>query len=119
MAGNRIGPRARFLYTTDGGEARNYLTDDDHGSAMGAGYAPAGTPAITGIRPRYVIAVASDGVTKRRIVSPTPDNTAYLSGGNIILDGETFQITGRVGESQTFGRFGAPPAGGGPDGGAT
>lgn len=117
MPGNRLGQRGRFLYTADDGVDYNYLTDLDLGSAMGAGFAPFGTPDLPRLlTPRYVLAEASDGA-KKKVIAPTVDNTAYLSGGTVTVDGETFQITGRVGEKYTFGRFGNPAAGGGAGGG--
>lgn len=115
MAGNTLGPRALFRYTTDSGEQGVYLTDVDLGNAIGAVGAAGSDPRVTlyGLTKRYVLCENADGSIRKKVVAPTADNTSFLTGGTLTIDGVTFIITGRVGEKQTFGKGIAGGGGGG------
>lgn len=115
MAGNALGPRTLYRYFTDSGEQGVYLTDTDLGTAIGATPAAGSDPRVTlyGLTKRYVLCENADGSLRKKVTVPTADNTSFLTGGTLTIDGVSFLITGRVGEKQTFGKGGAGGAGGG------
>lgn len=119
MAGNTLGPRTLFRYFTDNADQGVYLTDRDLGLAVGATPAAGSDPRITlyGLRKRYVLCENADGSVKKRVVCPRIENDKFINGGTLTIDGETFIITGRVGESQTFGKGTAGGEGGSGGGG--
>lgn len=119
MAGNTLGSRTLYRYFTDSGEQGVYLTDTDLGLAIGATPAAGSDPRVTlyGLTKRYVLCENGDGSVRKRVVVPTADNTSFLAGGTLTIDGMSFIITGRVGEKQTFGKGGAGGEGGSGGGG--
>lgn len=106
MAGNTLGARKLYVYTADDGTEGVYLTDENLGTAIGATPATSSDPRVTlyGLSKRYVLAENADGTLRKKIVVPTNDDTQFLNGGTLTIDGTSFVITGRVGEKQTFGK---------------
>lgn len=107
MAGNRLGPRGRFQYTSDTGDIYNITTDVDLAAAGGLSVAVAGAGQAPPRRfkPRGVYAQNSvGGVLARRFVICDADAAFYstTSPSNITIDGEVFSTTGRRGETLSF-----------------
>lgn len=115
MAGNTLGERRYYRYVDDGGDEFKYLTDEDLGAAMNATLNDTLPDLPRRFKPRYVLAEAViDGQdVKKKIISPTVDNTAYAANARttITIDGTAFRTTGRVGEKRTFGANPAAAAG--------
>ena len=117
-SGNRSGPRGKYKYTTDSGKVIRLTMDKDLATAAGLVAPPA--DAVTkplGFRPRGVYcqraapqapdgAGTGEGATylARKFI-PCEANAAFYktdSAQDLTIDGEVFQITGRVGERQSF-----------------
>lgn len=106
MAGNRIGPRGWFNYTSDTDETYAIFTDVDLATAGGLTAATAGTTEKPRrLQCRYLVLKSTVGTrtTKRLIVNA--DNALYSDGGSIVVEGESFVVTGRVGEQYTFPQY--------------
>lgn len=106
-SGNRLGPRAVYQYTTDGGIEINLLLDDDLVlTNSGLIFGDDGTTAPKRFKPRVVFAQASvDGkIARKAFVCGSPTAPLYVANApqTITLDGLTFVTTGRRGETQTF-----------------
>jgi hypothetical protein len=116
MAGNRLGPRAKYVYANDaGGE---YVLETDASLAIagfGAGTAapvefdPAApgdaTPAPRRFTPRGVYVQSADGTARKFMICFDPTASAYEreNSGTYTIDTETGWIsTGRRGERLTF-----------------
>jgi hypothetical protein len=116
MAGNRLGERARYLYSSDSGST--YILETDSSLAI-AGFGAAGaapvaynpatpgdaTPAPRRFKPRGVyVQSAADGARKFVICfSATASAYARNNSASYTIDTEEgWQSTGRVGEKQTF-----------------
>lgn len=119
MAGNTLGPREKFLYTTDSGVQIRLNTDKDLGQAGGLTQATAGQGATKplGMTPRGVwcqrsVTQAPDGAgtgegtsrIQRKFIPCGAESALYKSDTpqNVTIDGATFITTGRVGEKQRF-----------------
>lgn len=119
MAGNTLGPRDKFLYTTDSGVQIRLNTDRDLGVAGGLTRATAGQGVTKplGMTPRGVYAQRSvaqppdgggtgEGVTRiqRKFIPCDLDSALYKSDTpqNVTVEGAVFITTGRVGEKQRF-----------------
>lgn len=119
MAGNSLGPRSKFLYTTDSGVQIRLNTDNDLGNAGGLTVAEAGQGLTKplGMTPRGVhcqrsVAQAPDGggtgegVTRiqRKFIPCNANSALYNSDTpqNVTIDGAVFVTTGRRGEVQRF-----------------
>lgn len=115
MAGNRQGPRERYIYTSDGGST--YILETDADLAI-AGFGAAGaapvvydpetpgdaTPAPRRFSPRIVYVQANDGARKA-VIAFTPTASAYArnNSGTYTIDGEAGWVsTGRRGEKLSF-----------------
>lgn len=103
------GSRKYMMYTLDGGSTVAKQVDESNGEALGfddyTGTAPTATAieALALRKMRYILCVNSaDPTQKRRFWVGKPDNTAYLVGGTVAIDGITWQISGSVGEKKTF-----------------
>lgn len=114
MAGNRLGEREKYEYTSDGGEVYKLETDESLAVAgTGAGtaapivYDPATSDAGAEpkrFKPRVVFAQSPvDGARKEVICfDPTADLYQTEQSKTVVIDGETFVTTGRRGEKLTF-----------------
>jgi len=106
MAGNRLGPRGWYSYTSDTDDVYAIYTDVDLATAGGLTPATAGTEEKPSrLQPRYLVlkSIAGRPTTKRLIVNS--DNALYETGGSVTVEGESFTITGRVGEQFTFPQY--------------
>jgi hypothetical protein len=115
MAGNRIGSRSKYVYTSDSGKL--YVLETDASLAIaGFGAASAApvlfnpavpgtaTPAPKRFRPRVVYVQASDGARKA-LVAFSPTSDAYKSevAATYEIDTEAgWASTGRRGEQISF-----------------
>lgn len=107
MAGNRLGPRGRFQYTSDNGVVYNVETDADLATAgeLDAAVPGAGQAPPRRFKPRGVYCQSTGvGPLARRFVICNDDFAGYATtaASNITIDGEVFITTGRRGESLTF-----------------
>lgn len=115
MAGNRLGERARYVYSSDGGSTYILETDTDlalagfgSGAAVPVLFDPAApggaTPAPKRFKPRIVYVQAADGARKALIAfSPTASAYQRNNSGTYTIDEEEGWVsTGRRGESLSF-----------------
>lgn len=118
MAGNSLGPRGKFIYTSDAGNTYSLLLDATLGEAAGlpqrdatSGATATGKP--TRFKPRVVFLEATvpveDGeegetVTLRKELVVNRTNALYNSNsiGTVSIDGVEFTSTGRRGEKMSF-----------------
>lgn len=109
MAGNRQGPRAWYSYTSDTGTVYAIFTDIDLAAAAGLTAAVLGTPEKPSrLTPRYLTLKSITGsLTSKRLIC-NASNSNYSNGGQVTVDGEVFQVTGRVGEKLTFPQLAVP-----------
>lgn len=107
MAGNTLGPRGKFAYTSDTGDVWNLVTDVDLGAASGLPIASSGTgqrkPTGTNLRGVYCQATILGSIVRKFL----PCNAAAVfyntdSPSNITIDGTVFVTTGRKGETYSF-----------------
>lgn len=104
MAGNLLGVRRYYSYTTDSGVDYKYLTDEDLGTAIGATLNDTNPDFPRRFSPRILHCRDAEG-NKKRVVVPTVGNSAYAADASttLTIDGVDFETTGRVGERMTFG----------------
>lgn len=104
MPGNALGPRLYYAYTSDGGVAYKYLTDQDLGTAVGATLNDTNPDMPKRFKPRGVYVESSSG-NRKFVICPLLTTTAYNSNAStsVTIDGVTFKTTGRKGEKQSFG----------------
>lgn len=104
MAGNILGARRYYSYTTDNGDAYKYQTDENLGSAVGATLNDTNPDLPRRFQPRGVYVENSTG-QRKFVICPTTSTTVYNqnSSTDITIDGTTFSATGRRGERMTFG----------------
>lgn len=106
-AGNTLGQRGRYAYTSDTGEIYNITTDVDLATAAGLPAATAGTgsakPARLGLRKVFLQGTVG-GVTVRKSLTVNPDSTLYNTDApsTVTIDTVVFTTTGRKGESLSF-----------------
>lgn len=117
-AGNVLGPRGTFTYETDQGVTYNITQDRSVGEAVGntistnAALPVLPISATKPIKPRYILVVDSDEPTKRKkIVIGDPTNSLFASAASatVTINGETFEVTGRVGEKRSTLRLTPAP----------
>lgn len=107
MAGNTLGPRGKFAYTSDTGEIYNIVTDANLGAAAGLPVATSGTgqrkPTGFTLRGVYCEGVV-DGNKVRKRLPVNVDSPLYAtdSSTTVTIDGTTFTTTGRQGEAVSF-----------------
>ena len=116
MAGNRLGPREKYLYESDGGAT--YIVETDVDLAI-AGFGAAGAapvvydPANPGtavsapkrFKPRGVYVQSTADGARKFVIAFDASATAYarLNSSTYTFDGEADWVsTGRVGEKLTF-----------------
>ncbi len=107
--GNRLGPRATFVYETDSQENIVYQADRSVGLAVGNVLATTAerpssinTRYLTG---RYVLLEsAADPTVRKRVFIGDALNTLFAadSSQNVTINGVVFRTTGRVGEKVSF-----------------
>lgn len=111
MPGQRLGKKAKYKYVMDDGTEIRLVLDETLGNLAGTGLTAVTTADILQNRPSnfkpravYVQAIDADGNVARKRIACNPDGTLYKSNTeqNVTIDGETFQSTGRVGESYSF-----------------
>lgn len=119
MAGNKLGSKERYIYLSDDTTLAYVLRRDIDLAVAGAGatsaapvlesafVAPAGVtvgPPPKGFQPRKVnIIDRTDGATKALICfDPTSDLYNSSASQTVTIDGDTFETTGRSGETLTF-----------------
>lgn len=111
MAGNRLGSKSKYEYTSDTG-AKYILTLDDDLVVTNSGLVPlpansTATPKPSRFQPRVVYAqqfIAGQGNARKALVAGTTAAALYATNSpqELTIDGETFTTTGRRGETQTF-----------------
>lgn len=117
MAGNTLGVRRYYKYTTDKDIVHSYLTDKDLGDAVSGELDDTSPPFRKRFKPRGVYCEAVIDGTKHRkfVVVPKTSNAVWAdTSKDISIDGKTFKTTGRKGESMSFGANpadSAPPTG--------
>lgn len=116
MAGNRLGEREKYVYTSDGGSTYVLETDTSlaiagFGAAAAAPtvYDPANpggaVPAPRRFKPRGVYLQATEDGARKFVIAFSPTAAAYArnNSATYTIDEEAgWQSTGRVGEKQTF-----------------
>lgn len=106
MAGNRLGPRETYLYTSDTGTVYRIETDASLGTAGGLTVADSGTGSMPPSRfePRFVWCVSNAAPFARRKVICDVDFAGYATSvpTAVTIDGEAFTTTGRIGERLQF-----------------
>lgn len=106
MPFNTLGPRGRYVYTSDTGQDYTITTDADLATAAGlsAATSPEPPPLPKGTRPRVVHVQATvGGVIRRKDLVVNADSTLYTDSRQAVtIDGTAGQTTGRRGESVSF-----------------
>lgn len=112
MAGNTLGERSYFAYTSDTGQAFKYLTDDDLGEAVGATPNDTNPDLPRRFKPRGVYVQHPDTGQRKFLICPTLANTVYAANASqtVSIDDEDFKTTGRKGEQVSFGANNTPAA---------
>lgn len=108
--GNRLGPRAVFLYVTDGGDTYNIQLDDSVATAVGNTESAAANPSIRAsgrkpFQPRYILlALQSDPTITKTAIVGNPSNLLFARdvAGVVNINSVVWNITGRVGEKASF-----------------
>lgn len=116
MAGNLLGPRAKYNYTADDGSIYSITTDESlavAGLGAGAGapteFDPASPPSgyagrfPRGAKPRKVFVQDADG-NRKELTAFTPTANLYntILAQEVTIETVTFTSTGRRGETYTF-----------------
>lgn len=116
--GNRLGPRATFIYTTDSGVDFNISLDESVSEAVGN---PRSTQALLPvirasqsrpIQPRYFrVQLASDSRVTKSIIccDPTALNWINNNAATITINNVAYIITARIGEQRSVLKVDAPP----------
>lgn len=119
MAGNKLGPRSKYVYESEADGVGFILTTDDDLAVAGTGVGPAAPveydpaappvgldlcPAPRRFKPRVVfVEDPTDGARKELICfSKTADLYATNEQSAVTIDGIQFLTTGRKGEKLTF-----------------
>lgn len=107
MAGNTLGPRGRYAYTSDTGEVYNITTDVDLATAAGLSASTPGTgsakPTQLSLRKVFCQATIA-GQIVRKALTVNADSALYDTdaASTVTIDGTVFTTTGRKGESLSF-----------------
>lgn len=107
MAGNTLGARGKYAYTSDTGEVYNITTDVDLATAAGLPAATSGTGSAkpAGLSLRRVFCQATiGGKIARKALVVNADSALYDTdaSGTVTIDTVVFTTTGRKGESLSF-----------------
>lgn len=108
--GNLLGPRAVFVYVTDGGTSYNIQLDDSVSSAIGNAESSTDLPVIRAsgrkpFQPRYLLlSLDSNPTVKKTAIVCAVANPLFASdtSGSVTINGVAWSITGRVGEKASF-----------------
>lgn len=105
MAGNTLGIRRYFKYTSDTEEDYSILTDNDLGVAAGLTLDDTNPPPPRRFKPRVVYCEATiAGKKVRKALICNSDSTLFDdSAQTVTIDGTAFKTTGRRGEKFSFG----------------
>lgn len=107
MAGQRLGSRSYYAYTSDSGTIYSVLLDDDIATAGGlvADDTNPNKPNRFQMRGVYVEAITA-GEKARKFIPCAADSTLYNTDTttSVTIDGEAFDTTGRRGETLSFPR---------------
>lgn len=118
MAGNSLGPRKAYIYTTDDGKTVVLLLDETIASLTGTGLVPytnqvPDMPKAYRFTPRVVYWEAEDRSIRKRITCGTTSSTIYAKtiSASLTIDGIAGFTTGRVGEKVSYlrGSTATPP----------
>lgn len=107
MAGNTLGPRAKYQYVSDTGDVFNIRTDVDLATAAGltASAAGVGSAKPGELEPRRVFcqATINDKLVRKALIVDI-DSPLYATdtSSTVTIDGTVFTTTGRKGESLSF-----------------
>lgn len=105
-AGNTLGSRKWFKYTSDGGTDYSFLTDVDLGTAGGATQDATLPNFPRRFQPRVVFIEATIGGVKVRknLIVSDPASALYtaVTTQNVTIDGTAFATSGRRGEQVSF-----------------
>lgn len=118
MAGNTLGARRYYAYTSDSGQQYKYLTDQNLGEAVGAVLNDTLPDLPRRFKPRGVRVEGDvDGdLVRKFLICPLTTSAPYAAQGSttVSIDETDFKTTGRRGERATFGANPVEePAGGG------
>lgn len=103
--GNSLGPRIWVKYIADSGANYAIQMDASIAASVEADFPASGTPNLPRrFKPRRLHLKSASGLHKS-VVVPSSSFDAYLSGGNVTIDGVVFTATGRSGESHTFPNY--------------
>lgn len=117
--GNVLGPRGTYVYETNTGVSFNMSLDRSVSDAVGNALSQNGAlPVATSggtipFSPRYILVRSADEPSKRKkIVIGDPANSLYASAAaaSVTINGEVFNVTGRVGEKSRVLPIDPPPA---------
>lgn len=108
--GNRLGPRAVFVYTTDGDTEYNIQLDESVSDAIGNTESSTDLPVIRAsgrkpFQPRYLLlSLGTDPTVKKTAIVCSVDNPLFASdtSGTVTINSVEWNITGRVGEKASF-----------------
>lgn len=108
--GNRLGPRATFVYTTDGGVDYNIVLDESVSTAVGNPRSSQPLlPVLKAsqsrpIQPRYFrVQLESDPRVTKSIIVCNPEALNWINSGStgITINAVRFIITARIGEQRS------------------
>lgn len=106
MAGNILGGRSYYAYTSDSGDLYSTVMDDSLAEAVGAVKSTLNPALPRRFKPRgvYCEVKTAVGVKRKFIIVPTPDGAEYATNTTtqVEIDGLTYQTTGRRGEKMSF-----------------
>lgn len=106
MPFNTLGPRGRYIYTTDTGVDYTVETDVDLATAAGLTAAVAPEPPLkpSNIKPRVVFVQATvGGAIRRKDLIVNADSTLFTDSRQAVtIDGTAGSTTGRRGERVSF-----------------
>lgn len=107
MAGQTLGPRSYYLYTSDASTSYSLLLDDDLATAAGLTLDDSNPNKPDRFKPRGVYIEATvNGSKVRKFLICQADSTLYDTDttSNVTIDTTVFATTGRKGESMSFAR---------------
>lgn len=109
MAGNSLGPRKAYVYTTDDGKTTILLLDETIATLTGTGLVPytnqvPDLPKTYRFTPRIVYWESDDKTLRKRITCGTASAALYAKtvSAPLTIDGTAGYTTGRVGEKVSY-----------------
>lgn len=113
MAGQRLGPRSYYAYTSDSSTVYSVLLDDDIATAGGLTKDDSNPNKPDRFKMRGVYAEnVTAGEKARKFIPCAANSTLYNTDTTtaVTIDGQAFDTTGRRGETLSFPRNAAAPA---------